>query len=40
MNPNLDICHLDDGATLNKELTAGDGQGHMSRPPASRTTPQ
>jgi DNA-directed RNA polymerase subunit alpha len=30
MNPNLVICHLDDGATLNMELTAETGKGYVA----------
>ncbi len=30
MNPNLVICHLDDGATLNMELTAEAGKGYVA----------
>src|SRR6187551_572734 len=29
MNPSLVICHLDDGATLNMELTADTGKGYV-----------
>ncbi|WBY07741.1 DNA-directed RNA polymerase subunit alpha [Sphingomonas sp. 7/4-4] len=29
MNPELVICHLDDGATLNMELTADTGKGYV-----------
>jgi DNA-directed RNA polymerase subunit alpha len=29
MNPNLVICHLDEGATLNMELTADTGKGYV-----------
>ena len=29
MNPNLVICHLDEGATLNMELTADVGKGYV-----------
>lgn len=29
MNPNLVICHLDEGATLNMELTADSGKGYV-----------
>lgn len=29
MNPDLVICHLDDGATLNMELTADTGKGYV-----------
>src|SRR3546814_16145594 len=29
MNPDLIICHLDEGATLNMELTADIGQGSV-----------
>ncbi|MGE4409371.1 MAG: DNA-directed RNA polymerase subunit alpha [Sphingobium sp.] len=29
MNPDLIICHLDEGATLNMELTAGTGKGYV-----------
>jgi DNA-directed RNA polymerase subunit alpha len=29
MNPNLIICHLDEGATLNMELTADTGKGYV-----------
>ena len=29
MNPNLVICHLDEGATLNMELTADIGKGYV-----------
>ena len=31
MNPNLVICHLDEGATLNMELTADIGKGYVAR---------
>src|SRR3569623_1097137 len=30
MNPDLLICHLDDGATLNMELTADGGKGYVA----------
>ena len=30
MNPDLVICHLDDGATLNMELTAAAGKGYVA----------
>lgn len=30
MNPDLVICHLDDGATLNMELTADTGKGYVA----------
>jgi DNA-directed RNA polymerase subunit alpha len=30
MNPSLVICHLDDGATLNMELTAETGKGYVA----------
>ena len=30
MNPNLVICHLDDGATLNMELTAETSKGYVA----------
>src|SRR6478609_5603537 len=30
MNPSLVICHLDDGATLNMELTADTGKGYVA----------
>ncbi|GAA4820653.1 DNA-directed RNA polymerase subunit alpha [Sphingosinicella ginsenosidimutans] len=30
MNPDLVICHLDDGATLNMELTAETGKGYVA----------
>src|SRR3569623_1269151 len=30
MNPDLVICHLDDGATLNMELTADVGKGYVA----------
>ena len=30
MNPELVICHLDDGATLNMELTADTGKGYVA----------
>ena len=30
MNPNLVICHLDEGATLNMELTADVGKGYVA----------
>jgi DNA-directed RNA polymerase subunit alpha len=30
MNPDLVICHLDDGATLNMELTADVGKGYIT----------
>jgi DNA-directed RNA polymerase subunit alpha len=36
MNPNLVICHLDDGATLNMELTAETGKGYV---PAASNRP-
>jgi DNA-directed RNA polymerase subunit alpha len=36
MNPELVICHLDDGATLNMELTAQSGKGYV---PASANRP-
>ncbi len=36
MNPNLVICHLDDGATLNMELTADVGKGYV---PATANRP-
>jgi DNA-directed RNA polymerase subunit alpha len=36
MNPDLVICHLDDGATLNMELTAQAGKGYV---PASANRP-
>jgi hypothetical protein len=39
MNPNLVICHLDEGATLNMELTAEAGKGYVPRrqqPPGRR----
>ena len=36
MNPNLVICHLDEGATLNMELTAQPGKGYV---PASANRP-
>jgi DNA-directed RNA polymerase subunit alpha len=36
MNPELVICHLDDGATLNMELTADTGKGYV---PASNNRP-
>src|SRR5918993_1220147 len=29
MNPNLVICHLDEGATLNMELTVEAGKGYV-----------
>jgi DNA-directed RNA polymerase subunit alpha len=29
MNPDLVICHLDEGATLNMELTADTGKGYV-----------
>ena len=29
MNPDLIICHLDDGATLNMEITADTGKGYV-----------
>src|SRR3546814_4239885 len=29
MNPDLIICHLDEGATLNMELTADIGKGYV-----------
>jgi DNA-directed RNA polymerase alpha subunit len=29
MNPDLVICHLDDGATLNMEITADTGKGYV-----------
>ncbi|SFS01974.1 DNA-directed RNA polymerase subunit alpha [Sphingomonas jatrophae] len=36
MNPDLVICHLDDGATLNMELTADIGKGYV---PAANNRP-
>lgn len=30
MNPDLILCHLDDGATLNMELTADTGKGYVA----------
>ncbi len=36
MNPNLVICHLDDGATFNMELTADIGKGYV---PAAANRP-
>lgn len=30
MNPDLVLCHLDDGATLNMELTADTGKGYVA----------
>ncbi|HET8612189.1 MAG TPA: DNA-directed RNA polymerase subunit alpha [Sphingomonas sp.] len=36
MNPDLVICHLDDGATLNMELTAASGKGYV---PAAQNRP-
>jgi DNA-directed RNA polymerase subunit alpha len=36
MNPDLVICHLDDGATLNMELTAQAGKGYV---PAASNRP-
>ncbi len=36
MNPDLIICHLDDGATLNMELTADTGKGYV---PATSNRP-
>ena len=36
MNPQLVICHLDDGATLNMELTADTGKGYV---PATANRP-
>ncbi|WP_420136745.1 DNA-directed RNA polymerase subunit alpha [Sphingomonas sp.] len=36
MNPDLVICHLDDGATLNMELTAQSGKGYV---PAAANRP-
>ena len=36
MNPDLVICHLDDGATLNMELTADTGKGYV---PATSNRP-
>jgi len=36
MNPDLVICHLDDGATLNMELTADTGKGYV---PSSANRP-
>ncbi|UZK67512.1 DNA-directed RNA polymerase subunit alpha [Sphingomonas sp. M1-B02] len=36
MNPDLLICHLDDGATLNMELTADTGKGYV---PAASNRP-
>lgn len=36
MNPNLVICHLDEGATLNMELTAEVGKGYV---PAAANRP-
>ncbi len=41
MNPDLVICHLDEGATLNMELTADVGKGYVpaanNRPPTRRS---
>jgi DNA-directed RNA polymerase subunit alpha len=36
MNPSLVICHLDEGATLNMELTAETGKGYV---PAASNRP-
>ena len=39
MNPDLVICHLDEGATLNMELTAETGKGYVpaaAQPPGRR----
>jgi DNA-directed RNA polymerase subunit alpha len=36
MNPDLVICHLDEGATLNMELTAESGKGYV---PAAANRP-
>ena len=39
MNPDLVICHLDEGATLNMELTADTGKGYVpaaGQPPGRR----
>jgi DNA-directed RNA polymerase subunit alpha len=36
MNPNLVLCHLDEGATLNMELTAETGKGYV---PAASNRP-
>ena len=36
MNPDLVICHLDEGATLNMELTADTGKGYV---PAANNRP-
>jgi DNA-directed RNA polymerase subunit alpha len=36
MNPDLVVCHLDDGATLNMELTADTGKGYV---PAANNRP-
>ena len=36
LNPNLVLCHLDDGATLNMELTADVGKGYV---PATANRP-
>ena len=36
MNPDLILCHLDDGATLNMELTADTGKGYV---PAAANRP-
>ncbi|MBM3928759.1 MAG: DNA-directed RNA polymerase subunit alpha [Sphingomonadales bacterium] len=36
MNPDLVLCHLDDGATLNMELTADTGKGYV---PAANNRP-
>jgi DNA-directed RNA polymerase subunit alpha len=36
MNPDLVLCHLDDGATLNMELTADTGKGYV---PAASNRP-
>lgn len=36
MNPDLVLCHLDDGATLNMELTADTGKGYV---PAAANRP-
>src|SRR4029078_3524839 len=36
MNPELVICHLDEGATLNMELTSDTGKGYV---PAANNRP-
>ena len=38
MNPDLVICHLDEGATLNMELTAETGKGYVAAAATARPT--